>query len=172
MSKWTVGRDSSLKLCDSNCCWSTELISESRNTPWIQSLPQAAPGLSLKPLFQLNQWTLLTHGKTCPLAPDCYSISLVFSFIIAQTPHYMCRSRGKFTQRKTPLFWHKNSKALLSSKQRKSIVLAEMPTVWLLGRLAPGLLAPAAGAPLPGEGSVALREARNAHTHTRNRKCT
>lgn len=90
-----------------------------------------------KPLFYLNQGTLLTYSKTQLLAPDCYSISSVFSFIVAQNPHYICGSRGKFTPCKTPLFWHKNKKALLLSKQLKSILLAEMPAKWLLGHQCP-----------------------------------
>lgn len=107
------------------------------DTPWVQSLLLAVPQPSFKPLFYLNQCTLLTHSKTQLLASDYYCISSVFSFIVAQTPHYIYRSWGKLTPYKTPLFWHKNKKALLLSKQHKSILLAEMPAKRLLGHQCP-----------------------------------
>lgn len=121
-------------LCDSSCGCSIESISKLWDTLRVQILPLAAPGATLRPLFYLNLSNLLLHSKTCHLAPDYYHISLMFSLAITQTLHYTCRNRGTFTQCKTPLFWHKNNRALLFSKWHKHIMLVEKPTKWLRGR--------------------------------------
>lgn len=96
----------------------------------MQILPLAAPGATLRPLFYLHPSNCYLHCKK----DLSLGLRLLAHFLGARTPHDTCRNRGTSTQCETPLFWHKNNRALLFSKQHKHVVLVENPAKWLLGR--------------------------------------
>lgn len=107
ISKWTVGSTSSLKLCQQLLLkwWIDLLISDSWDTPWVQSVLLTAPETSLRPLFYLNLRTLLTDSETCLVAPR-----LLLHFISVFLHHclnpslYMQKSRLVHTVQNIFLF--------------------------------------------------------------------